>query len=158
LLTKSLLGAACCGLVLAVAVAGCGGGSRRLSAPDYAREASALCRRANRAVARVEVPPLTATRDAGRAMARIVGVQRDTIEALRDVRPPEALADTVQRWIALLDQAMDELELMGSHLHAGRTELAVDYGAKATTLLDRAREVAAPLDVTSCRGPMLPTV
>ena len=35
----------------------------------------------------------------------------DTIEDLREVRPPEALALTVQKWIALLDQGADELEL-----------------------------------------------
>jgi len=151
-----MLGAACCGLVLALA--GCGGGTGRLSAPDYAREASELCRRGNRAVARVEMPPLRAVHDAARAMARIVVVQRGTIDDLREVRPPEALSDTVQKWIALLDQAVDELELMGTRLRAGDVDEALEYGAKATTLLDRARVVVAPLRVTSCRGPVLPTV
>ena len=153
--TKSLLGAACCGLVMLMG--GCGGGSERLSAPDYAREVSALCRRGNRAVARIEIPPLTSERDAARAMASVVVVQRDTIDDLRAVRAPDSLAVTVQKWIALLDQGADELELMGIRLRAGRTGEAVDYGAKATTLLDRARELVAPLRVTSCRGPELPT-
>lgn len=151
-----MLGAVWCGLALALA--GCGGGAGRLSADDYAREASELCRRGNRAVARVEMPPLSAAHDASRAMARIVVVQRGTVDELRDVRPPEALADTVQKWIALLDQGADELELMGVNLRAGRTDEALEYGAKASILLDRAREVVAPLRVTSCRGPVLPTV
>jgi hypothetical protein len=155
-LTRSKLGAACCGLVMVVV--GCGGGNDRLSARDYAREASALCRRGNRAVARVEMPPLGATTDASRAMARIVVVQRDTIEELRDLRPPEHLTVTVQKWVALLDQGADELELMAVRLRVGRNEEALAYGAKATTLLDRAREVVAPLRVASCRGPVLPTV
>jgi hypothetical protein len=139
-------------------VVGCGGGNDRLSARDYAREASALCRRGNRSVARVEMPPLGATTGASRAMARIVVVQRDTIEELRDLRPPEHLTVTVQKWVALLDQGADELELMAVRLRVGRNEEALAYGAKATTLLDRAREVVAPLRVTSCRGPVLPTV
>jgi hypothetical protein len=155
-LTKSKLGAACCGL--AIVVAGCGGGSGRLTARDYARQASELCRRGNRAVARIEVPRLTATADGTRAMARIVVVQRDTIDELRGLRPPEHLAVTVQKWIALLDQGADELELMAVRLRVGRTEEALAFGAKAMTLLDRAREVMAPLRVTSCRGPVLPTV
>jgi hypothetical protein len=139
-------------------VGGCGGGSGRLSAPEYSREVSDLCDRGNRVITRIEIPPLTAGSDATRAMARVVVVQRDTIEELRGVRPPEALAGTVQKWIALLDQGTDELELMSVHLRAGRTSVAVEYGAKATTLLDRARELVAPLHVTSCRGPELPTV
>ncbi len=156
MLTRSKLGAACCGLVMVVV--GCGGGNDRMSARDYAREASALCRRGNRSVARVEMPPLGATTDASRAMARIVVVQRATIEELRDLRPPEHLTVTVQKWVALLDQGADELELMAVRLRVGRNDEALAYGAKATTLLDRAREVVAPLRVTSCRGPVLPTV
>ena len=126
------------------------------------REASTLCRRGNRAIAQVSIPPLTArsgsSSAASRAMAQIVVVQRETIDDLRGVRPPERLTGTVQKWIALLDQGADELEVMSVRLRAGHTDEAVDYGAKATTLLDRARELVAPLRVTSCRGPVLPTV
>ncbi len=64
----------------------------------------------------------------------------------------------MQKWIALLDQGADELELMGLRLRAGHADEALAYGDKAETLLDRARELAAPLRVTSCRGPVLPTV
>ena len=154
--TKSLLTAVGCGLALLVA--GCGEGSRHLSAPEYAREVSAVCRQGNRAVARIEVPPLTHNRDASRAVARIVAVQRAAIDELRAARPPQSLAVTVQKWIALLDQGADELDVMSMRLHSGRTSEAIDYGAKATTLLDRAQEVVAPLRVTSCRGLLLPTV
>jgi hypothetical protein len=154
--TRLKLGAACCGLLMVVA--GCGGGGDRLSASAYARAASAVCARGNRAVHRIVLPPLASTRDASRAMAKIVRVQRDTIDELRDLRPPEHLGDIVQKWIALLDQSADELELMSARLRSGQGGEAVDYGAKATTLLDRAREVVAPIRVTSCRGPELPTV
>jgi hypothetical protein len=155
-LTKSLLGAACCGLMMVMGA--CGGGSERLSAPEYTREVSALCRRSNRTIARIDIPPLASERAAARAMTSVVVVQRDTIAQLRGVRAPEAITATVQKWIALLDQGADELELMGIRLRTGRTGEALDYGAKATTLLDRARAVVAPLQVTACRGPVLPTV
>ena len=158
--TKALLGSVCCGLVLLMT--GCGGGNGRLSARAYAHEASARCTRNNRAVARVTVPALPVgdhgSRTAARALARIVVVERDTIDSLRALRPPERFAATVQRWIALLDQGADELELMAARLHTGHGAEALDFGAKADTLIDRAREVIAPLGVTSCRGPVLPTV
>jgi hypothetical protein len=139
-------------------IGGCGGGAEHLTAREFAREASDLCRRGNRAVTRIEVPRLSARRDASRAMAAVVVVQRETIDELRGIRPPDALLATVQKWIALLDQGADELELMSAHLRAGQASEALDYGAKATTLLDRAEELVAPLRVTSCRGPVLPTV
>jgi hypothetical protein len=43
-------------------------------------------------------------------------------------------------------------------MRSGHGAEALDFGAKAVTLLDRAREVVGPLRVTSCRGPVLPTV
>jgi hypothetical protein len=150
----------CCGLLITILA--CGGGSHRLGARDYVREASQLCRRANRVVARIEIPPLTGTRGssraASRAVARVVVVQRSTLDELRDVRPPGPMNDTVQKWLALLDQGADELERMSASLRAGRTDEAVDFGAKAGTLLDRARELVAAQRMTSCHGPVLPTV
>jgi hypothetical protein len=139
-------------------VAACGGGSDRLSASGYARAASGVCARANRAVTRISLPSFSLRHDASRSVTHIVVIQRRAIDDLRDLRPPGRLANTVQRWIALLDQAADELELTGSHLRAGRRGEAVAFGAKATTLLERARELVAPLRVTSCHGPELPTV
>jgi hypothetical protein len=153
---KSKLGAACCGLVMVVA--GCGGGTQRLSAPDYAREASKLCRRANHSVAAVALPPLAMGADASHAMVQVVVVQRDAIDELRSLRAPDRLTVTVQKWIALLDQGADELELMAQQVRAGHHDEALAYGAKAMTLLDRARELVTPLGVTSCQGPVLPTV
>ena len=56
---KSLVGAACCGLM--ITLGGCGGGNERLSAPDFEREASEICRRGNHAVVRIDIPPITAS-------------------------------------------------------------------------------------------------
>lgn len=150
------LGAACCGVVMVIVA--CSAGNDRLSASAYARHASALCRRGNQAVVLVELPPLTSGRGAAGAVGRVVELQRRTIDRLRDLRPPERLTVTLQKWIALLDQGTDELELMARRLRAGARDEALGYGAKATRLLDRAAELVAPLRVTSCRGPLLPGV
>jgi hypothetical protein len=137
-------------------VAGCGGGSDRLSAQGYARAAGAVCARVNRVVVRIELTSASDV-DAVRALRRVVDLHRRAIDDLRDLRPPERLAGTVQRWIALLDQGADELDLMRARLRAGEDAEAADYGAKATTLFDRARDLVAPLRVTSCNGPELPS-
>jgi hypothetical protein len=151
--TRSRIGTACCGLV--VLVAGCGGGGERLSSSGYVRGASGICARANRAIARVDLTALDDEARAADAMARVVLIQRSSIDELRALRPPEHLGDLDQRWIALLDQGTDELELMGLRLDDGRHADADTYADNASKLLARARTLVAPHGLTSCRGPTL---
>ncbi len=136
-------------------VGGCGGGGGRLSAPRYVREASSICAAANRDLGRVAIPPLDDARSAARAMGRVVVIQRGTIEGLRGLKPPEQLGSLDQRWIALLDQATDELDHMRASLASGKGHLALEYGGKASTLLERAGTLVSAHGVTSCRGPAL---
>ncbi len=152
--TRFWVGTAGCGLIV-LAATGCGGGDARLSGSGYVREASGICAAANRAVRRVEIPPLDDARWAARAMGRVVVIQRNSIDGLRALKPPEQLGGLNQRWIALLDQGTDELDLMRSTLVRGRARLAIEYGWKAVTLLDRAHVLVSRRGVTSCRGPAL---
>jgi hypothetical protein len=85
----------------------------------------------------------------------VVVIQRTTIDGLRALRSPSSLAETSQRWVALLDQSTDEIERMAAHLHDGRRAAARAYGERAAALLERASQVAAPLGVSSCSGPAL---
>jgi hypothetical protein len=151
--TKSRIGTACCGLV--VLLAGCGGGGGRLSSSGYVRRASGICARANRAVAEVRIPPAGDGAAAADAMQRVVVIQRGAIGELRGLRAPEPLGSLDQRWIALLDQSADELEVMGARLRAGNVADAGTYAEHAAKLLDRARVLVAARGVTSCNGPAL---
>jgi hypothetical protein len=149
--------AAWCGLIVVAGAgwSGCGGGSARLSAPRYVREASGICSAANRAVGRVQIPSLGDARAAARAVRRVVVIQRDSIDGLRGLKPPERLGSLNQRWIALLDQGTDELDLMRVSLADGKGSLAADYAGKASILLDRAHVLVSAHGVISCRGPAL---
>jgi hypothetical protein len=90
-----------------------------------------------------------------RAVARIVVIQRHSIDGLRGLKPPERLASLNQRWIAVLDQGTDELEHMRASLEKGQGQRASAYEDKASILLERAHAVASAHGVTSCRGPAL---
>jgi hypothetical protein len=83
----------------------------------------------------------------------VVDIQRSSIGDLRELRVPDRFGELSQRWIALLDQGTDELELMGTHLDHGRRAVAATYADNASKLLQRARVLVAPHGVTSCRGP-----
>jgi hypothetical protein len=154
--TTARIGTVWCGLVIMLA-AGCGGGAERLSAPDYVHRASRICGRANLAVARVTIPPLEEHAAARRALSRVVEIQRSSIEGLRELRSPDGFGTLPERWIALLDQGTDELQLMGGALAQGRAVDAAAYGEKASDLLGRAQVLVAARGVTSCRGPELTT-
>src|SRR5438552_7110055 len=104
------VGTACCGVVMLVA--GCGGGGGRLSSAAYVQHASSICARADRAIARVHLASSEDDAATAHAVARIVVIQRASIDDLRELRPPEQLVGLDQRWIALLDQSTDDLELM----------------------------------------------
>ena len=155
--TRFRVGAAWCGVIAlaGAGLGGCGGGGGRLSAPRYLREASGICSAANRAIGRVVIPPLGDTRSAARALARVVVIQRDSIDGLRGLKPPEHLGSLNQRWIALLDQGTDELQLMSDSLGSRKAQRAKDYAGKATLLFERAHVLVATHGVTSCRGPAL---
>ena len=152
--TRLRAGAAWCG-VIALVAAGCGGGGGRLSAPGYVRAASHICSSANRAVGRVAIPSLDDARLAARAMGRVVVIQRDSIDGLRGLKPPEQLSGLSQRWIALLDQSTDELDRMRASLSVGKGHLAEDFAGKAEILLDRAHVLVSARGMTSCRGPAI---
>lgn len=151
--TKSAIWTACCGLVMVIA--GCGGGGERLSSAGYVRRANAICVRANRAVALVDVPALPGGERAALALTQIVRIERDAISDLRGLRPPPRFGALNQRWIALLDQSIDELELVVTRLRGGALAAADTYAGNASKLLARARDLVAPHGVTSCRGPAL---
>jgi hypothetical protein len=138
-------------------VAACGAGSRQLSVPGYTQAASAVCARANRAVGRVDLTELRDPARAARTVRRVVVVQRRSLDELRELRLPQRLATVVPQWLALLDQATDELERMEQDLRRGDDAEADEYAMKAATLLARARDLVAPLRLTSCRGPELTT-
>jgi hypothetical protein len=135
------------GIGIAVLLVGCGGGGARLDARDYVRETSAVCARANRAIARVR------TGNPMRESVRVIEIHRRTVRSLRDLRPPKASQETANLWIGLVDQALDELDEMRAALRARRFARAADYARAAAVLAARARDVAREHHITPCRVP-----
>ena len=146
-MTMSRLAVACTSI--AVALAACGGGGARLGVHEYTRESSAVCARANRAIARI------ATADPAKASVRIVTIHRASVDELRELRPPKSSESTAKVWIGLVDQALDELDEMHAALRAGRDRAASDYAGKAALLAERARDIARDHHITPCRMPVL---
>jgi hypothetical protein len=132
---------------MAAVLAACGDGGGRLDAQDYVRDTSAVCARANRAIARI------AKTNAMRESVRVVEIHRRTVRSLRGLRPPKASQATANLWIALVDQALDELDAMRAALRARRFGTAADYARKAAMLSRRAVDIAREHHITPCRVP-----
>jgi hypothetical protein len=144
-----------CVVAVLVLTGGCGVGRGRLSAREYVKESSAVCTRANRAVSRVHVPDLRDAKRADRATARVVAIHRASVGSLRDLRPPKDYEHTAKVWIALVDQALDELDGMRQALRDGDPSGAVSYANKATELDHRSQRIAREYGITPCRVPAL---
>lgn len=132
-----------------VLTGGCGGGGARLSASDFVRASSAVCARANRAIARVE------TSNPRRESAMVVAIHRSSVDSLRDLRPPKSYEHTAKVLIALVDQTLDEVDAMRAARRAGHGTQARAYAKKATALDERSRALAREHGITPCRVPAL---
>lgn len=144
------IGAALVGVVV---VAACGGGGSRLSSRDYVKASSAVCARANRDVARIDVARLARMGRADRAAVRIVAIHREAVDDLRALKPPKVYEARAHLWIALVDQSLDELDAMRDALRSGAKGDAKMYATNAVALSRRARTVAGRDGITACAIP-----
>jgi len=147
-----LIGAALVGVVV---LGACGGSGSRLSTRDYVRTSSTVCARANRDVRRIDVERLARTGRIDHVAVRIVAIHREAVEDLRELRPPKAYESIARLWIALVDQALDEVDSMRNALRTGATAEARMYAAHAVALSRRARAVAGGYGITACAVPDL---
>jgi hypothetical protein len=134
----------CCGA--------CGGGGQ-LSHHAHAREASELCRRQTRHAHATDLPNLDRPHDAARAIERAVERQRVVLAELRDLDPPNVERSAIVRWLALIDQLLDEADLMVQQLRRGDHGAASETAARVAALDARGSELARHNDITPCHFP-----
>jgi hypothetical protein len=118
-------------------------------------ESSAVCARANRAIARVKLPGLDRAARMSRVTARVVAIHRESVNSLRALRPPKDYEGMAKLWIALVDQSIDELDAMRASLRAGDQSAAMSYAQEADVLDARSRSVVRKYGITPCNVPEL---
>jgi len=133
-----------------VVLAACGGGPR-LTRREFARDASRICRQASERVTQVTVPPFADGRSAALALARVSRRGRDALRELRDLGAPKADATRIDTWLAVLDQALDEVDFAATALDHGDHGVAREAAARAGALDRRGRELGRAYDVAPCR-------
>ena len=146
---EAVVAAAWCGL-FALLATGCGGGGGPLSMHDYTQRSRAVCTRAERRAGRVADTDPRDLPASARAVAKVVGIRRQALTDLRALHAPDRLVNAAPGWLALFDQALDELDAMGVELRRGNRARADAAWQKAVILTDRARELAPPLGLSAC--------
>ena len=140
-------------IVAATSLCGACGGDGPLSHHAHAREASQICRRLSAHADDTVLPDFDRPRDAARAIEQEVERQRGVLAELRDLEPPKVETTAVVRWLALIDQLLDEAELMVDQLRGDDPARALETAARLAALDARGRMLAREQDIHPCRFP-----
>jgi uncharacterized protein YbcC (UPF0753/DUF2309 family) len=131
-------------------LAGCGGNGP-LTAREFRRDASRICRLGNARVERVRVAPLEDGIAAAHGLELVVAAHRQTLQDLRSLDAPKRDELVIEKWLAVVDQLLDQVDQARVALEA-EDEARAEAGVRRALLLDdRARELAHDFGITPCR-------
>lgn len=137
-------------LALAVVPAACGGGKSTLTRAQYIRQADAICRKAAKQVQRVAAPEGSSEAELASAAAKIVAAQRAALDELEALSAPSEPAETVPKWIALVDQTLDQADASVRAQRKGDVAAAVRANTNGEVLDGRADELARGYGMHVC--------
>ena len=141
---RMLVGAA------AVAVlAACGGGGGMTKA-DYVQQANAVCRDAAKQVAALRIPGRADIEAMPKAAANVVAVQRKAVDRLRAIKAPKPDRAEIAKWIALVDQTIDQADVSAKAQKDDDIPRAITANTNGTALDLRADEIARRYGLRMC--------
>jgi hypothetical protein len=136
-------------------VAGCAGGGR-MSAREYVRHASKVCRDARIRSHHLELTGSPAGTASARAVARAAEIHAETAAALADLHPPARLAAFDAQWVALIRQVAAELDALATSLtHKDRSAVVARSDA-VRVLTERAVALGRAHGISACPTPFTP--
>jgi hypothetical protein len=116
-----------------------------------------VCAHADQRAAGVDIPALD---DPGSATAltALISIEQRAIRDLHELRPPRALQDRVDEWLATIDQLVVEAEFLRQSVRAGQRRIADAIAVRAARLSLRSQVLAARVGVSGCTMPTPPPV
>jgi len=133
-----------------VSVGACGGGDGSLTRAEYTREANHICRAAAAQVRTVKPPDPADPAAVARAGAHVVAIQRRALVRLRGLRPPDADEPQLVRWVALVDQTLDQADASVAAQRKDDAGAAITANQHGAMLDARADQIARRYGLTSC--------
>jgi hypothetical protein len=142
---RALVGAAAMLLLAA-----CGGGGGGVTKAEYVKEANSVCRGAAKEFAALDLPAGADISSLPKAAAEIVALQRRALDKLEDIKPPKEDRSEIAKWIALVDQTIDQAELSAKSQKDGDIPRAVTANSNGAALDVRADELARAYGLRQC--------
>lgn len=93
-----------------------------------------------------------------KAAADLVAVQREALDRLRAIRPPKLDRSEIAKWIALVDQTIDQAELSAASQQDGDFQRATTANVNGAALDLRADELARAYGLRMCVHSATPSV
>lgn len=137
------------GLGIVVLLAACGGGGGTTKA-DYVAKANAVCRQAAKEVAALHLPAPDDVASTPKVAAKVVVVQRSALERLQGIKAPKQDRAEIAKWIALVDQTIDQAEMSAQSQKDGDIKRAVTANVNGAALDHRADELARSYGLRGC--------
>lgn len=137
------------GAAAMVLLAACGGGGGMTKA-DYVKRANATCADAAKQLAALHLPEADDVTSMPKAAASIVALERKALDRLRSIHPPRADRAEIAKWIALVDQTIDQAETSAASQRDGDIQRAVTANVNGAALDRRADQLARAYGLKRC--------
>jgi hypothetical protein len=127
-----------------------GGGSERVSAAELVQRADAICSRERSSFARIQAHPPPNASVAADQTDELIRASQDANNQLRDLKPPEGLQSSYDRYLEARDRVIDQ---MNRGKDAAQDQDATTYGAAQAAVARDApqrRKLARSLGLRVC--------
>jgi hypothetical protein len=149
--------AALAAVAIAALVAGCGGGTTPVSAPELITKGDELCRAEQENFKEIQATPPASASDAADQTGELVSSAQDELDALRDLEPP---SDLKAKYDAYLDAQQQALDLLKKGQSAAEDQDGTTYGKLQKQIADGAakrHELAQAVGFKDCSNPLAAT-
>jgi hypothetical protein len=140
-------------LVVAAAIAGCGGGSTPVSADQLVAKGDELCRASQQSFSEIQAQPPANAGDAADQTGQLVAAAQQELDGLHDLQPPSELSHHYDAYLQAKQEALDLLE---KGQGAAEKQDGNTYGALQKQIADGAakrHQLAQAVGFTDCSNP-----
>ena len=138
------------GVVVVVALLAACGGSSGMTKADYVKQANRVCHDAATAVAALKLSDTSDVTTIPKAAKKIVVAERAALKRLKAIRPPKEDRPEINKWVALIDQTIDQAELSAEFQQDGVIQRAVTANDNGAALDARADQIAKAFGLKTC--------
>lgn len=143
------------GLALCTAAVACGGGetAEQLGADELRSRADEICRDGVERFAEIQSERPGNAKEAEQQTAELVDVASEELAELRELRPPDELRASYDRYLQARGRALEQLEI--GREAAARRDSAAFLEARATVSADQAKRIklAEAVGLAECSRP-----